>query len=514
MLPETMSPDQVAKALIAESFHSRRLVVGIFVIVNAVALTAGLLWPKVYTASTSILVDERTIIQPLMAGAAVATDALDRSKNAREVIFGRKIMDFALESGWGKTNPSAEERELLIEGIKKRTVISTVGKNILRIEYHDDDPDRAFRVTDKFAELFMQESIAAKAAESKAAFDFIEKQTQEYQDKLTTTEQELKELRSSTLEVRSGSEGEVTTRLNDLYRRIDAATQELREAEVKEASLERQVSGEAESTAAISRESQYRARIGELQSRLDTLRLSYHDTHPDIVQVKQQIQDLTEGINAERVRREQTKRPGQSESDESVVNNPVYQQLRRERSQNQANIEALTARITELQRQLQDEVGRGKRMHSGDARLAELTRDYQINRDIYQDLLRRRENARVSMNMDSDRQGSSFKILEPATSLLSPNSPRFWQFVLWGVVLGVLVPLGFLFARLEFDPRVRLATAVSERHKVPVAAIVPHLWSPGELRGLRKELAMLAVAVTATLALSATLSVVRLLGVL
>src|SRR5882724_6225449 len=172
MLPETMSPDQVAKALIAESFHSRRLVVGIFVIVNAVALTAGLLWPKVYTASTSILVDERTIIQPLMQGAAVATDALDRSKNAREVIFGRKIMDLVLEyGGWLKAGPTIEERELLIEGIKKRTVISTVGKNILRIEYQDVDPERASRVTEKFAELFMQASIAAKAAESSAAFD-------------------------------------------------------------------------------------------------------------------------------------------------------------------------------------------------------------------------------------------------------------------------------------------------------------------------------------------------------
>jgi len=514
MLPETMSPDQVAKALIAESFHSRRLVVGIFVIVNAVALTAGLLWPKVYTASTSILVDERTIIQPLMAGAAVATDALDRSKNAREVIFGRKIMDFALESGWGKTNPSAEERELLIEGIKKRTVISTVGKNILRIEYHDDDPDRAFRVTDKFAELFMQESIAAKAAESKAAFDFIEKQTQEYQDKLTTTEQELKELRSSTLEVRSGSEGEVTTRLNDLYRRIDAATQELREAEVKEASLERQVSGEAESTAAISRESQYRARIGELQSRLDTLRLSYHDTHPDIVQVKQQIQDLTEGINAERVRREQTKRSGQSESDESVVNNPVYQQLRRERSQNQANIEALTARITELQRQLQDEVGRGKRMHSGDARLAELTRDYQITRDIYQDLLRRRENARVSMNMDSDRQGLTFKIQEPVTLPQSLGGPRFLHFVVGGMLLGVLIPLGLLYARLQLDPRIRIGSAITVTHKLPIVTVVPHLWSPTELKSLRLELVLLTLVMVATIAASAALSAMRVIKVL
>jgi polysaccharide chain length determinant protein (PEP-CTERM system associated) len=510
-----MLPEQIAKTLITESFHSRRLVVAIFVIVNAAMLTAGLQWPKGYTASTSILVDERTIIQPLMQGAAVATDALDRSKNAREVIFGRKIMDLVLEyGGWLKAEPSVEERELLIEGIKKRTVISTVGKNILRIEYQDPDPERAARVTEKFAELFMQASIAAKAAESAAAFDFIEKQTQEYQDKLTRTEEELKELRSSSMDARASNEGEVTTRLNDLHRRIEATTQELREAEVKETSLGRQVSGEAESSAEISREGQYRTRIGELQSKLDTLRLSYHDTHPDIVQVKQQIQDLTNGLNTQRERREQMKRTGRFESEEVVINNPIYLQLRRELSQNQSSIEALKARLAELRRQLQDEVGRGKRMHIGDARLAELTRDYQVNRDIYQDLLRRRENARVSMNLDRERQGLSFKIQEPVTLPQSPVGPRFLHFVVAGMLLGVLIPLGLLYARLHFDPRIRIGSAIAVAHKLPMVTVVPHLWSPAELKSLRWELVALTLLVVATIAASAAVSAMRFTKVL
>jgi protein tyrosine kinase modulator len=501
-------PEQIAKALVNETFNSRRLVVAIFVLVNATMLVAGLLWPKGYTASTSILVDERTIIQPLMQGAAVATDALDRSKNAREVIFGRKIMDIILEyGGWLRSNPTVEERELLIEDIKKRTSITTVGKNILRIEYKDVEPERAFRVTQKIAELFMQESIAAKAAESRAAFAFIEQQTQEYQDKLTRTEGELKELRSAALDASVGNEGEVTTRLNDLYRRIEATTQELREAEVREASLERQVSGEADSTTDILRESQFRARIGELQSKLDTLRLSYHDTHPDIVQVKQQIQELTDRIKAERSRREETKRSGKP--DESVVNNPIYQQLRREQAQNQGQIDALTARLSELQRQLQSEVSRGKRIHSGDARLAELTRDYQINRDIYQDLLRRRENARVSMNMDRERQGLSFKIQEPASLPLAPSGFRFLHFVLAGISLGILIPVGLLFIRLQLDPRIRMGSEIVLAHKPPIMAVVPHLWSPAELRSLRWELVLLGFVVVATVGASAALSALR-----
>lgn len=505
-------PEQIAKALANESFHSRRVVVAIFLFVNVVMVTAGLLWPKSYTASTSILVDERTIIQPLMQGAAVATDALDRSKNAREIIFGRKIMDVVLEyGGWLKTNPSVEERELLSETIKKQTIITTVGKNILRIDYKDFDPERTFRVTEKFAELFMQESITAKAAESRAAFAFIEQQTQEYQDKLTRTEGELKELRSSNLDA-TANEGQLATKLNDIRARIEATTQELREAEVKEASLGRQVSGEAESTADMFRETQYRARIGELESKLDTLRLSYLDTHPDIAQVKQQIQALTDNLNGERARREQASRSGKA--NESVVSNPVYQQLRREQSQNQSQVDALTARLSELQRQLQTEVGRGKRIHSEDARLAELTRDYQINRDIYQDLLRRRENARVSMNMDRERQGLSFKIQEPASLPLAPTGFRFWHFVVAGMVLGILIPMGLLVARLQFDPRIRVGSEIAAAYKPPIMAVVPHLWSPAELKSLRYEFVLLTLVVLGTVGMSAGASVLRLMKVL
>jgi polysaccharide chain length determinant protein (PEP-CTERM system associated) len=504
-------PEQIAKALVSESFYSRRAFVAIFVIVNAVMLPMGLIWPKVYTASTSILVDERTIIQPLMQGAAVATDALDRSKNAREIIFGRKIMDVVLEyGGWLKNNPTLEEREFIVESIKKRTVVNTAGKNLLRIEYKDDDPERAFRVTEKFAELFMQESIMAKAAESRAAFAFIEQQTQEYQDKLARAEQELKELRSANLDASASSEGEVTTRLNELRSRIEATTQELREAEVKETSLQRQVSGEAETIADMFREGQFRTRIAELESKLDTLRLSYLDTHPDIIQVKQQIQALGDQLNVERGKRERAAHSGKQ--NESVLSNPVYQQLRREQSQNQGQIVALTSRLSELQHQLQSEVGRGKRIHSGDARLAELTRDYQINRDIYQDLLRRRENARVSMNMDRERQGLSFKIQEPASLPTAPTGLRFGHFVLAGAVFGLLIPLGLLLARLQLDPRIRVGSEIGG--KTPVLVVVPHLWSPAELKSLRMELMLLALIVLGTIGASATLSALRLMKVL
>src|SRR5207237_438905 len=118
-------------------------------------------------------------------------------------------------------------------------------------------------------------SLAGKAAESQAAFEFIDKQVQEYHQKLLTSEKDLKEFRSANLDAQPGTDADVGVRLNSLQTRIEQATQELKETEIKRHSLEKQLSGEAETASIISRESQYRARIGELQSQIDTLRLSY-----------------------------------------------------------------------------------------------------------------------------------------------------------------------------------------------------------------------------------------------
>jgi hypothetical protein len=158
----------------------------------------------------------------------------------------------------------------------------------------------------------------------------------------------------------------------------------------------------------------------------------------------------------------------------------------------------LNARINEAKRQLHSELERGKRVHGGEATLAELTRDYQVNRDIYQDLLKRRENARVSMNLDRDKQGLTIKIQEPPTLPLSPSGLRFLHFVIAAPLLGVILPLGLIYGRLRLDPRIRFGALISEKLKLPLLSAVPHLWTPIETQIIRREFQWMSLAVTGT----------------
>jgi polysaccharide chain length determinant protein (PEP-CTERM system associated) len=510
-----LRPEQLIKVLVNETFHYRKAVVVAFFAINLIMLVFGLLWPTGYTASTIIVAQDKNVIQPLMQGAAVATDVSDRARLAREVIFGRKVMNQVLEyAGWMKDNPSPADQEKIIEKITKQTTISSAGKDIIKIEYKDDIPERALMTTRKFADLFISESLGAKIAESQSAFDFINKETETYHDKLTKAEDQLKEFRSANLDARPGSDADISTRLGDLQKRIELASQDLKEAEVKKTSLEKQLSGEAEVATKLSREGQYRTRIMELQSRIDTLRLSYHDTYPDIVQLKHQIEDLNQAIAEDQQQRAAAKASGRVVLDESVVNNPMYQQLKAELSQAKVNIEMLNARISEAKREQAQELERGRRVNGGEATLAELTRDYQVNRDIYQDLLRRRENARVSMNLDTDKQGLTIKIQEPAVLPQHPSGVQFEHFVIAGPLLGVALPLGLIFARIHIDPRIRVGAVFSEKLKLPLLATVPHLWTPPEMQTIRRELDWLSLGVGCTFLIIAATVMLRLARVI
>lgn len=505
--------EKLVPALLSEAFHSRRLVVAVFVGICITTVFVGLSFPKHYAASTTILVDEKNILQPLMQGAAVATEVTDRARLARDVIFGRKIMNQVLEvGGWIADDKTEAEKERVIEGIMGRTTISNAGRNIIAIQYADSSAERAFKVTQQLANLFISETLGAKAAESQAAFEFIDKQSQEYHDKLARAEEALKEFRSANLDANPGSDGDIGARLSGLQTRIDQSIQELKEAEIKKTSLEKQLTGEAESSVVLSREGQYRARVAELQGQLETLRLSYHDTYPDIVRLRHQIADLNEEIARERTRR--AAHPGgvRTEIDESVINNPMYQQLRRELSQTQVQIDTLRARIADSRKQFAEAIDRGKRVQSGEVTLAELTREYQVNREIFQDLLKRRENARVSMNLDKERQGLTFRIQEPARVPQTPDGLRFGHIILGGLVMGLLLPFGILFARLQFDPRFRVGSLIALRAKVVPIASVPRLATPVELAATWREMQVLALAVGTTVLAVVLVAVVHVAG--
>ena len=480
----TVSPEQFLRVLANEVVLHRAAVVWGFVIISLGFLGAGLVIPKKYSATATILVDSSNIIRPLTEGVAAPTDVRNYARIAEELINSRKVIDdVARDSGLTDETQSAFEQEVIKEKLREAIDVSSVGSNLIKITYKDVIPERAANVVNGLARMFVLEGATFKDRESRSAFEFIDKQVKEYHDKLVEAERKLKELRSNNLDAQPGSEASIQARINELQGRYERTKLELAEAKIRYQSVKRQLEGESAVAVSLSREGQYHNRIIALQQELDSLRLRYKDDHPDVVRTRHQIEDLQEAIRKEVEAREAAKRSGRKMviDNNELISNPLYQQLRSQLSAAETQIETLQTRLRETKALLAKEQDRGRRLHESEAALAEFTRDYEVNRDIYQQLLTRRERARVSMNLDVEGEGINFRVHESATIPVKPVGLRFMHFMIAGLVLGIAIPIGLVYAKIQIDPRVRFPSLISARAGLPVVAEVPHLATMEEL---------------------------------
>ncbi|MBS0514172.1 MAG: hypothetical protein JSS16_01670 [Proteobacteria bacterium] len=475
MSGELITTKEMTSVLVNEA-ERRKLTIGvIFAVVALTALGLGLWWPKKYVSSTTILVQENSIIKPLMEGRAVPTGVTDRAAIAREVIFSRKIMDEVLAAGgWLDSKPGPVEQEKIIDAIKGRTTINLYKDNLIQIAYADSDPERTYKTDKLMADRFIQESFAAKERESREAFEFISGQVEEYHKKLTDAEDKLKAFRAKNVDARPGSATDSNTRISALRSQVENARIETMALNAKAASLNSQISGESAVVATQTREGQFRVRLVELQNELDKLLLTYTDQHPDVIRVRHEMEDVREALKREQNRSEARQAAGVSAAGSDVaITNPLYLELRSKMAEVRFDAGAAASRMNASQALLNGELERSRRIADSENDLAELTRDYEVNRDTYQDLLKRRENARVSMNLDADHQGLTFAIQEPAIKPVQPVGLRFVHFSLAGLVLGIGLPALLLFALARLDTRVRSGEQLERLTGLPVLVTIP-----------------------------------------
>ena len=490
--------------IFAKEARRRKLALGVmFAVIALAALAIGIALPRKFESSTTILVQESNIVTGLMEGRAVATGVADRAGIAREVIFSRKVMNEILAAGGWMARvppPSPIEQDRLIENITNHTQITSPRDNLIEISYSDSEPQRTLKVTERLAELFIQESLAAKEHESRNAFEFIDGQVQSYHKKLTDAEDKLKNYREANVDARPGGEADSNARIVQLRNQVEQARLELMEQRSRESALHAQVSGESEITSVQTRASAYRVQLAELQNQLDKLLLTYTDDYPDVVHIRHQIQDLREALAREdQQARTRPRGNGPSASDDSIQYNPLYQDLKGKLNEASRNSSATSSRLSATEQMLNSELERSKRIADSEAELSELTRDYEVNRDIYQDLLKRRENARVSMDLDQKQQGLTFRIQEPAVLPMRPSGLRMLHFAIAGLLVGVLAPLGLLFGYARLDPRVRSAAQIEQLVGIPVLATVPAYHTPADRRRNALHSLMLLVIVAGVL---------------
>lgn len=477
------------------ALSENRIIVAILILAVSVScLALAVTWPKSYTASATIYADNSNILQPLMEGNAVATGIVDQARMAQDILFKRDFTDTIIESGgWDPTNLTQLQKDDLIRDIQGATRIENISRNpasLIKISHTDSVPVRAFSIAQKYTSLFIEQSVVAKQEESRNAFRFIENQVASYQAKLQQSENRLSRFKS---EHNLGTLINSNNRIAAYRAEMERLELDVVQIDTQISSVEGQLAGENVISKDLSEINTIRSRINALQVTLDNLRARFHDNYPDVVQVKNQIADLREMLESGDI----SVLLREDELDSEGVT-PLHQELRSQLSALKTSREAKLSQHAGIGSLLAAEEERAILINESEAELAELTRDYNVTQNFYNEMLQRLENARVSMHLDEEQQGVTFKIQESAVIPTQPDGLSFTELLAGSIMLALFTPIGLLVVYMELDSRIRSEAKWSDEWP-PLLATVPPMPALSTRRLADGYFALMVVVVLAAL---------------
>lgn len=163
-------------------------------------ISASLIMPPKYESSTTILIEEEKIINPLIQNLAVSSTAAQRMQNIREIILGwNSLVELTKKLDLAKNIQNQSQFEGLIKGLRDVIDVRMRKDNIIQISYSNQDPIATEKVTRALTDILMERNIAAQTKETNVAITFIQEQLQIYKRKIkeseiATLDEELKKL--------------------------------------------------------------------------------------------------------------------------------------------------------------------------------------------------------------------------------------------------------------------------------------------------------------------------------
>ena len=446
--------------------------------VGAIGVVTVLRIPDKYEASARIYVDTQSILKPLMSGLAIEPNLDQQIMILSRTLISRpnveklvRMADLDLNI---KSKPAKDA--MIDELMKTLTIKSTSRDNLYTLAYNNSDPERAKRVVQSLASIFVESSLGDKRKDTDSAKKFIDDQIQVYQTKLEEAENRLKEFKLKNLALQASDGKDYFGRIGEVSAELEKSKLALREAENAGEALKRQLIEQdpvllpdlSESTTGISIP-EIDGRIDVMKHNLDGLLQRFTEKHPDVVGTRRMIKEL-ETQKQEEIAARRKAAPSSPASLNN--NNPVYQQLKISVGENEATVASLRTRVAEYQSRYDQLKNAVKLIPQIEAEYAQLNRDYDVNKKNYESLVARRESAAMSGEMDASAGGVDFRLIDPPRVAPRPVSPN--RLILMPLTLILALAAGFFvtFAASQVRPVFFVARDLREATGLPLLGTV------------------------------------------
>ncbi len=358
------------------------------------------------------------------------------------------------------------------------------------VSFMDKDPHLAQRVTNDLTTLFLEENVKARVNKANETAQFLREEADRMQARVQETENKIAEFK-----IEYGDSLPELLQYN--LQQVERIEQQIINTQDEAVRISDQVHSMNIELSNISPYIQYasgasgasitpRQRLMELKQQYARLIISYAESHPDIIRLKEEIAlaEKTVNVSSEEV------------SEEEAVN-PQYRQLRARIKAAEKELVRLKDRGEKMEKELKDYNYRIMRTHQVKRNYDEMTRDYTNKLEKYQELRSKQLEANIAQNMEAENKAGSFKLIEPPTVPEKPVKPDRKKLLLLGFVLSFGAGAGLMLAAEFLDPGVRGVASITQILGQPPLAVVPHIYNGDDYVERRHNIQKLAAILCA-----------------
>jgi polysaccharide biosynthesis transport protein len=569
---------QLRHALIAVRRWRRAVLIAIAAGVLATALLA-LLLPSYYRSTGIILIEQQEVPQDLVRS-VINSYADERVQTINQrVMTTQNLLDIIHRHDLYPDKRKYESREELIERMRKDIAFKMISADVVdprsglprqatiafSVAYENRSPDNAVKVANDLVTLYLNENLnernrlaqdassfmreesdriakhvaelEAKLSEFKsqhvaslpeltpAKLQFLDRAQQELSDAQVhqmSLQQQRAYLEAQLSQIKPNSEivGEDGRRILSPADRLRTAKSELASDEALYAPdhpnvqrLKREIAGLEAQQGAQPATNELLRELDQAQGELAAARQKYTPEHPDVQRLEQQVSALQAALAA------QPPGTGTATSEAALggaPDNPAYIQLKAQLSAVLSDLGALERQMRELRARIagyQHDISSTPELEK---EYNQLTSEYETARLKYQEVRSKQMEAQVGQNLEADRKGERFTLIEPPLPPEEPVSPNRPLILILGLILSLALGAGTAAVLESTDVTVRGRRDVIDLLEAPPLAAIPRIVTRADRLAAkrRRRLALLATAAGCVLAVVLTHILYRPLDVL
>ena len=532
----------------------RRKTLILMVAASLLAASAALafLLPAVYRSTATILIEEQEI-PPDLVRSAIATYADQRIETIKQQVLSRSTLwhiveQYGLYKDLRKRNPTEEVLARFVKDIQidvmnvkvidKRTQNPTQATIAFTLSYEGESPELAQKVANELTSLFLGENLKTRERHAQETTAFLKREAetlshhiQDLEGKLAGVKQRaagaLPELVQLNMQLMSSTQREV----------IDS-DREIRSLKERKTYLEGELATLKPHTPLINASGD---RMLDTSERLKALRAQYASAsaylepeHPDLIKMKQELSSLEKEPGATDGREELSKRLTAEQAslaalrermeashpdvvkNQNVVaslerelqaaiarppkpltvkpENPAYINIQSQLASTTASLQSMEKARIDLKRRLDEFAKRVETTPTIEPEYLDLQRDRENSVRKYQEITSRLMEAQVSGELEVQRKGERFSLINPPELPEKPDRPNRMAILLLGAFLAVAGGVGTGVVADNVDRTIHTSDQLGRAMGMLPLGVIPYLPSEDEVAQLGRRRAFVGLA--------------------